>query len=116
MGKKEGDNKYSAVAMRDYSFTDERCYNSDPLCVRQEQLTESEDDNISIATFGTINDCLDDEFESELNALSQNPSVSPNANIANAEREQSVSLSLESISNSEDDEALSPPPPRIAKK
>merc|ERR1711997_972992 len=57
--------------------------NSDPLMVKQELTTDTDDDNISIATYGTIKDCLDDDLESELNMLSQNDlindiSVSPN--------------------------------------
>merc|ERR1712228_402791 len=85
--------EYAALSLKDYSFTESEFDNR-----FNAQMSESEDDNISIATFGTMNDCLDDEFESELNALSDHQ------------------MSLESISNSSDNEALSPPPPVIIKR
>ena len=155
--------------------------NSDPLAVNVKtelMTTDTDDDNISIATYGTTKDCLDDDLESELNALNASSimdtsfisdahtnmsnnndnsppksiksskshhshsqrshrssrdnkhrgvQIYPNNNISssdtdavlstdNEDKEKSVSLSLESISNSLDEDEKSPPPPVILKK
>ena len=153
--KKKGSNKYNAVSMRENSETSnnrltyepfEYCTdtmiihqrnNSDPLAVRAELTTDTEDDNISIATYGTTKDCLDDDLESELNALNAANVIDTSfiSNVDNInhtatssdddcvastdnerDKEKSVSLSLESISNSGEEDEKSPPAPVIIKK